>query len=127
MGGSPRPHQLGPLIQRKLAYVNDGVPAETTHLISSACAQRNVEFVEVYAPAFDFRPARRLPPGDLLFRPATSIAAIRVEQFLAGDGVGTLYALSAATRVEDGPAISTCSSSRRISRITRWPLQRPTK
>jgi glutathione synthase/RimK-type ligase-like ATP-grasp enzyme len=50
-----------------------------------------VEFVEVDARSFDYAPERRLRPGDLLYRPATSVAAVRVEQFLAGPGVAAFY------------------------------------
>jgi glutathione synthase/RimK-type ligase-like ATP-grasp enzyme len=51
-----------------------------------------VEFVEVKAPLFDYAPQRRLTAGDLLYRPATSLAAMRVEQFLINEGVATFYA-----------------------------------
>lgn len=71
--------------------VNDRVPRETTDLLREACERRGVGYVEVDAPSFDYDPARRLPPGAMLYRPAVSVAAIRVEQFLHGPGVATFY------------------------------------
>ncbi|HEX8073088.1 MAG TPA: hypothetical protein VF546_24285 [Pyrinomonadaceae bacterium] len=72
--------------------VNDGVPEETTRLLREACARRGVAYTELHAPTFDYDPARRLRPGALLYCPATSQAARRVEQFLYADGVATFYA-----------------------------------
>lgn len=71
--------------------VNDTAPLETITLVREACARRGVEFLEVYAPDFDYAPERQLRGGALLYRPATSMAAIRVEQFLFGEGVATFY------------------------------------
>jgi hypothetical protein len=81
----------------RLHLVDDGVPGETVALMREACAVRGVELVEVHARSFDFAPERQLGPGDLLYRPAVSLAAMRVEQFLFGDGVATFY------RDADGP------------------------
>ncbi|HVB39230.1 MAG TPA: hypothetical protein VND92_11855 [Vicinamibacterales bacterium] len=72
--------------------VNDGVPESTTRLLREACASRGVEYVEIHAPLFDYRDERQLQPGELLYRPAISMTAIRVEQFLYVDGVATFYA-----------------------------------
>jgi hypothetical protein len=74
-----------------LYYVNDGVPEITTELLRAACLARDVTFVEIVPSGFTFEPDSRLPPGSLLYRPAISIAALRVEQFLYGDGVATFY------------------------------------
>lgn len=75
----------------KLYYVNDGVPAEGTSLLRRAATERSIEFVEIAAPGFSFD-ERRLPAaGDLLYRPAVSLAAMRVEQFLYHDRVSTFY------------------------------------
>ena len=60
--------------------------------MKNACERRAVEYREILAPDFDFDPASRLPAGDLLYRPATSLAAIHVEQFLFAPGVATFYA-----------------------------------
>lgn len=76
---------------RKMVYVNDDVPPETTDLMRIACKSRAIEFVELHAPSFDFRPELQMDNGDLLFRPAISSASIRVEQFLFSEGVATLY------------------------------------
>jgi hypothetical protein len=71
--------------------VNDGVPHETTDRLHEACERRGVAYLEIDAQSFDFDPARRLEPGDLLYRPAISTAAMRVEQFLYAPGVATFY------------------------------------
>lgn len=71
--------------------VNDGVPESTTRLLREACATRSVDYQEIHAPLFDYRDERQLEPGDLLYRPAVSFTAIRVEQFLYADGVSTFY------------------------------------
>ncbi len=71
--------------------VNDAVPVETIDLLRGACATRDIPFVEVDAPSFDFDPDRRLTAGDLLYRPAVSPAAGWVEQFLYAPGVATFY------------------------------------
>ncbi len=72
--------------------VNDGVPEATTRLLREACLTRSIDYQEIHAPLFDYRDERQLEPGDLLYRPAVSFTAIRVEQFLYADGVSTFYA-----------------------------------
>ena len=74
------------------ACVNDRVPAVILDLLREACRTREVEFLEIDVREFDFDPQRRLLPGDLLFRPGTTTAALRVEQFLYAPGVATFYA-----------------------------------
>jgi RimK-like ATP-grasp domain/2OG-Fe(II) oxygenase superfamily len=76
----------------KFYCVNDGVPAETTSLLRNSCAARKIEYLEIDAPLFDYDPASQLTRGDLLYRPAVSLAAIRVEQFLFNEGVATFHA-----------------------------------
>ena len=71
--------------------INDGVPDVSLSLLSVACETRSVEYLELDAPAFAFEPDLRLAVGDMLYRPAISAAAIRVEQFLAQDGVASFY------------------------------------
>lgn len=71
--------------------VDDGVPEPTTRFLRQACAARGVEYVHVDPRRFDFADERQLAPGDLLYRPAISLQAIRVEQFLYADGVSTFY------------------------------------
>jgi hypothetical protein len=71
--------------------VNDNVPHETITFLREACEKRGVAYVEVDAQQFDFDPSRQLEAGDLLYRPAISTAASRVEQFLFAPGVATFY------------------------------------
>jgi hypothetical protein len=72
--------------------VNDGVPAETITLLADACSSRELEFVEIDARTFEFEPEDRLGEGDLLYRPAVSLLAQRVEQHLCTTEVATFYA-----------------------------------
>jgi biotin carboxylase len=72
--------------------INDGVPEVTINSLRGACDKREVDFVEIYAPAFLFDPESQLVPGDMLYSPAISAAASRVEQFLFADKVATFYA-----------------------------------
>jgi hypothetical protein len=69
-----------------------GVPSTTTDLLAAACRERSVEYVAVHASAFGFDPAERAQPGDLLYRPSVTSAAMLVEQYLHGPGVATFYA-----------------------------------
>ena len=71
--------------------IDHGVPEETIALLRNACAHRDIEFVAIDAGTFDFSAARRLGHGDLLYRPAASALAIRVEQLLQGAGVASFY------------------------------------
>lgn len=77
----------------KLYYINDFVPARTTDLMKQACAQRNVEFIEIHAPSFDYLPEQQLlgDGTEMIYRPAVSLTAQRVEQFMYSAGVGTFY------------------------------------
>lgn len=75
----------------KLHVVDDGVPEATTRILREACVARDVEYVHVDPRWFDFAEERQLAPGALLFRPAVSLQAIRVEQFLYAPGVATFY------------------------------------
>jgi hypothetical protein len=81
----------------RFVCIDDGVPEETTRLLSEACAARGIDYAEVDAPAFDFAPGRALERGDLLYRPSGSLLAERVEQFVYRDGVATFH------RDPDGP------------------------
>ena len=75
----------------RLVCVNIAVPEETTRLLRTACAARGVDYVEIYAPRFEFAPEQRLVRGDMLFRPAVGLAARRAEQFLWTEGVATFH------------------------------------
>jgi RimK-like ATP-grasp domain len=67
------------------------VPESTTGLLRAACELRNIAFIDIDAPSFDFGADSQLPPGSALYRSGVSISAIRVEQFLTAPGVGTFY------------------------------------
>lgn len=71
--------------------VNDGVPPVTTALLRDACARRGIPWLEVETTGFSFHDTPRLGPGDMLYRPATSLAAMHVEQHLWADGVATFH------------------------------------
>ena len=77
---------------RRLVVVDDGVPAETVLALRDAADLRGLACVVVDAARFDFAEHRRTRPGDLLYRPAVSQTASRVEQFLWSPGVADLYA-----------------------------------
>jgi hypothetical protein len=80
-------------------YVSEAnVPAASGRLLAEACAQRGVPFREIEARRFDYDPAQRLQPGDLLFRGAVSRAASRAEQFLYVPGVATFHSESGDIR-----------------------------
>ena len=72
-------------------YVNDSVPEDTTRLLREACEQRDIEFIEINAPEFDYQPERRLAPGAMLYKAAVSAPGAFVEQFLYTPGVATFY------------------------------------
>jgi hypothetical protein len=71
--------------------IDDGVPETTTRFLRDACAARGVPYVHVDPAQFDFSDERQLEPGELMYRPAVSGNAIRVEQFLYAAGVSTFY------------------------------------
>ncbi len=76
---------------RKFVCVDDGVPENTTRVLRDACVARGVDFELVESRAFDFCSAKPLEPGTMLFRPAVSNLAMKVEQTLFGPGVVTFY------------------------------------
>jgi hypothetical protein len=71
--------------------IDDEVPDETIRLLEEASAARAVDFVPVEASCFDYDSEARPQPGDLLYRPAVSAAAILVEEFLFIPGAATFY------------------------------------
>ena len=75
----------------RLFYIDDGVPSETTDVMSEACSARGVQFVHIDVRRFDFSAASPLLPGDMIYRAAVSSDAIKAEQHLFVDGAATLY------------------------------------
>jgi len=75
-----------------LFCVNDDVPELTVLLLRQACGVRGVAFHEIDARGFVFDPDAGLAAGDMLYRPAVSAAATRVEQFLWHDRVASFHA-----------------------------------
>jgi hypothetical protein len=71
--------------------INDRAPKTTIELLARACEARGVAFHEIHAPAFRFDPQAGLQRGDMLYRPAVSGAAARVEQFLWRDGLASFH------------------------------------
>lgn len=76
---------------RTFVCVDDGVPETTVRVLREACLSRNVDFQVIDSSEFDFSTAKPLDPGSMLYRPAVSSLAMRVEQALFGPGVATFY------------------------------------
>jgi hypothetical protein len=79
------------LAMRFFHVSDDAVPEVTGRLLAQACAARDVELAEVPTAGFLFDPQSELAPGDMLYRSAITLAAMRVEQFLLGDRVAAFY------------------------------------
>lgn len=75
-----------------LHLVDDGVPEETVRLLRGAASARGLDCV-VHDPRVEPAGAETetLPPGTLLYRPAVSVAAQRLEQALWAPGVATFH------------------------------------
>lgn len=97
------PEQRGRALRglgRTLTLVDDGVPDETIGLLRRAAEERGVAVQVVTPRRFDFAATEPLPDGALLFRPAVSLLASRVEQALWQPKVAT-FLLD-----PDGPLVS---------------------
>lgn len=81
----------------QLVLVDDGVPPRTIALLVGAATRRALTTRIVTASQFEYSDTAQLAPGDMIYRPAVSAAAIRVERFLFGPGVASFY------RTADGP------------------------
>ena len=81
-----------PASHTSLVCIDDGVPEVTLALLRAACATRGISFKRIDAAGFAFHEATPLPAGTLLYRPAISVAAMRVEQALWAPGVATFHA-----------------------------------
>lgn len=77
--------------QPRLICIDDAAPKETTDLLAEACVRRDVQFERLWAPGFDFDPSAGLERGDMVYRPAVSTAALRVEQCLWREGLATFH------------------------------------
>ena len=75
----------------KLHLVDDDVPSESIRILLEACEKRNLDYIVHQSAEFVYEPERKAVPGDLLFRPAISSSAIKVEQYLYQLGVSTYY------------------------------------
>jgi glutathione synthase/RimK-type ligase-like ATP-grasp enzyme len=80
--------------ERTLFCVTDDNPEETTRLLRQACDLRGIHFVEVEAATY-IDNAAGPQSGDLLFRAAGGVSAMRVEQAMYREGVATFYRDSA--------------------------------
>lgn len=76
----------------KLHLVDDGIPPISVSIILEACQRRSVECQVHNADGFIFSPEVKALPGEMLFRPAISNRALKVEQHLFQEGVATFYA-----------------------------------
>lgn len=83
-----------------LHCIDEDVPRETLDSLRRACATRGLRFVRVQ-PEQVTADQPPLPPGTLLYTPATSLAAERAEQQLWQPGVGTFH------RRPEGPFVTT--------------------
>ena len=93
---APGAHLTGP----PFYCLDDGVPVETVEYLRAACADRGLPF-EVLDPALVDGRRPPLEPGSILFSPATSWTAERVEQQLWQPGVRSFH------RRPEGPFVQT--------------------
>ena len=78
-------------MSKKLHIVNDDVPSISIKILKKACDDRGIKTLVHESPSFVYEPFRKAEPGDLLFRPAISSLAMKVEQYLFQPGVSTFY------------------------------------
>src|SRR4051812_12746324 len=71
--------------------VDDEVPEITVDLLRAAREPRGIEFIHIDAARFGVDLSVGLAVGDMLYCPAVSSRAARVEQFLTHDGVASFY------------------------------------
>lgn len=77
---------------RTFGCVTERVARTTLDLLQDSCRKRAVEYIEIDAQRFNYDEAAVLSAGDMLYRPASTPAALRVEQFVYAPGVATFYA-----------------------------------
>lgn len=76
---------------RTLHLINDNVPPVTMDCLVRAAHARGLTVLTWDAPAFEYLPEQRAVPGEMMYRPATSMAAVHVEQFMLQPGVASFY------------------------------------
>jgi hypothetical protein len=69
-------------LQRLLNVIDDGVRDKTVELIAIAADERSVDVRLIDPRRHDFSGRLGLAPGDMVYRPAVSMHALRVEQDL---------------------------------------------
>jgi len=77
---------------RRFGCVTERVARSTLDLLQDSCRTRSLAYHEIDAQHFDYAETAVLSAGDLLYRPASTPAALRVEQFVYAPGVATFYA-----------------------------------
>ena len=94
------------MIQQKFFAVTSASQASTHDVLRSACDQRDVEFVPIHSPLFDYTRFQALDTGHMVCRLATGTAAARVEQFLVVNGAASFYHTpETALRGNSNPAL----------------------
>lgn len=68
-----------------------GVPAQTTRALEAAATACGVPFYPLHAGEVRAEQVAPLPPGSLLYRPATSTRAVLLEERLWQPGVATVF------------------------------------
>ncbi len=71
--------------------VDDDVPWETIAALRMACEARGVQFRPLDAASVQNWALAPLPPGSLLYTPATTARASAIEERIWGTGVATVY------------------------------------
>ncbi len=91
----------------RFALIDDDVPEETSQLLKEACEARGVEVLHVHASGFALGSIPPLGAGDLMYRPAVSTAAARVERLLWRPEVATFHAdpLGPFASIDDYPLL----------------------
>lgn len=74
-----------------LCITDSTVPSVTNACLRGACETRNIDYFEIDPVGFPFDANDKAGTEDLVYRPAISPAAIRVEQFLCTKDCTTFY------------------------------------
>lgn len=90
-GEGARPEIPPPAPGTVLTCIDDNVPAESVALLEEACEARGVLLRRLMARGFGYTAEEQPPPRSMLFRPATTAAAMHVEDFLIRDDIASFY------------------------------------